>query len=455
MIDVINAIVQKYESLLSVLLVQVAIVAMVASLLLLFRRFRSLVITQHPTPRLSQNFGLVLGIFAGLLSWARIRLGYTGADMTVILPLVSGYMMGVRSGAWTGFVGGIYAARCGEWLTMPMGMGAGIAAGLTLRIASDPNALWDFTPIPFGNVLRIWERWRDEHVLDQRIAIVGVSAGMEIVRTELARALNGLDGRRYLAGFAPDEPLAYYFVVLACLTSIGVAVKIWNAPRVEAQLRRREALLAESRLATLRWQIQPHFLFNTLNTIGALIRTNPDGAREMLKKLSAILRRLLYHREHVNTLRGELAFVEDYLDIEMMRFGPERLRFKKHVDEAVLDAELPTMVLQPLVENSIKHGLSTRASGGTITIRARAADGRLTVSVEDNGRGMDPRDVDDSMRKGIGLSNMNERLKSLYGDRYAFHLTSSPGEGTRAEFALPLVRRSDGQQSAASGAGDE
>ena len=446
MIDSVAAIVQKYESLLSILLVQVALVAMFSSLLLLFRNFKNLVLTSHPTRRISQNFGIVLGIIAAMLSWARIRMGYTGADMTIVLPLISGFIMGLRAGVWTGFIGGIYPARCGEWLTMPVGMAAGAAAGFSLRWLSGKASIWDFTPVPFGNASRAWTYWKTERKLDPLLVVIGVSVQVEVLRTETARMFQRADAGRYLFSFAPDDPVAYYLVIISCLASIGVALKIWNAPRVEARLRRGEALLAEARLNSLRWQMQPHFLFNTLNSISVLVRTNPDAAREILRKLSAILRRLLYHTENVNTLRQELAFVEDYLDIEMVRFGPERLKYDNDIDPAALPVEVPAMILQPLVENSIKHGLSAMELDGRISIRAQVAGERLVISVEDNGQGMSREAATESVRTGIGLNNINERLKSVYGDKFRFRLESEPGSGTLVEITLPATKYPDGAQ---------
>ena len=145
---------------------------------------------------------------------------------------------------------------------------------------------------------------------------------------------------------------------------MAIPLKVWNTTRYEKKLEEQERLLVEARLAALTSQINPHFLFNTLNSVSSLIRTNPDQARVMLVKLSKVLRRLLRKHENFSALRDELSFIEDYLAIEVVRFG-DKLRFEKDVAEDTLDMLVPSMLLQPLVENSIKHGLSGKVEGGT------------------------------------------------------------------------------------------
>src|SRR6202042_2739190 len=134
-------------------------------------------------------------------------------------------------------------------------------------------------------------------------------------------------------------------------------------------------------------QINPHFLFNTLNSVSSLIRTNPNQARVTVVKLSKVLRRLLRKHENFSPLRDELNFIEDYLSIEVIRFG-DKLRFETDVAADTLDMLVPSMMLQPLVENSIKHGLSNKVEGGTIRIETRVDAGRLFIRVEDDGVGI-------------------------------------------------------------------
>jgi two-component system LytT family sensor kinase len=158
----------------------------------------------------------------------------------------------------------------------------------------------------------------------------------------------------------------------------------------------------------------------------------------MIVKLGNILRVLLRERDAFVPLREELEFTDDYLDIEVVRFG-EKLRVVKDIDPATLDLMIPSMVLQPLIENSIKHGLEPRISGGTITVRSRARDGRLMVQIEDDGVGVhtDLESVGSQKRTGIGLKNVRERLQVLFGNDAGLEVESRPGRGTRVTVEVP------------------
>jgi len=430
----IQAVFAEYNLLFAKLLVHVAIVAMVASLLLRFRKFVALLLHEHPGTRERTEFGLVLGVIAAAGAWTRINLGYTSADLLVVAPLLSGFIMGTAAGVWTGIIGGLVPLRHGELLAPVVGSIVGIGAGITRASLKDPGSIWFFSPVPFSDTVATWRRWRTERVLDPRLVVLLAGAGAEIFRTECARWTNP----RWLFSYNPTEPVAYYIIVLMCLTSLGVSLKIWNTPRIEARLRRQEALLAEARLDALRDQINPHFLFNTLSTINSLIRTHPDQARIVIIKFSAILWRLLYSRENLCPLKAELDFVEDYLNIERIRFGAERLRLRKEISPDVANARVPMMLLQPIVENAVKHGIGGREQGGTVTIRARAEAETLAIEVEDDGVGMTGRQLEQSIRKGIGLSNIRERITSLYGESGHLSLQSELGKGTLVKILLPL-----------------
>ena len=195
----------------------------------------------------------------------------------------------------------------------------------------------------------------------------------------------------------------------------------------------------QARLAALTSQINPHFLFNTLNSVSSLIRTDPHQARLMVLKLSRILRRLLRKHENYSPLRDELDFIEDYLSIEVARFG-EKLRFVKEVDAQSLDMLVPSMLLQPLIENCVKHGLSSKVEGGTIRLGTRRMDGRLHLVVEDDGVGIPEAKLATLLEQGIGVSNVNERLKVLFGADYRMWIDSHPGKGTRIEIEVPELQ---------------
>ncbi|HEY0023129.1 MAG TPA: histidine kinase [Longimicrobium sp.] len=211
-----------------------------------------------------------------------------------------------------------------------------------------------------------------------------------------------------------------------------------EAVRLQAETARLQAQLAEARLATLRTQIDPHFLFNTLNAVSALVERDPPGVRRMIARLSELLRHSLEGAGDAEVpLRQELAFVDKYLEIMRIRFQGS-LEVETVVDDEVRDALVPNLVLQPLVENAVKHGVSRLRGAGKIEIRAHLHDGRVVLRVRDNGPGLA-----DAPQDGVGLRNTRERLAQLYGEAQSFALRPAEGGGTEAEVSLPFHTRGD------------
>lgn len=198
------------------------------------------------------------------------------------------------------------------------------------------------------------------------------------------------------------------------------------------------AELAQAELRALRAQVHPHFLFNTLNSIAALIPENPKGAEEMTMRLADIFRYALRASEReMAPLGDELQFLRNYLDIERARFG-SRLVVKEHVDPGLEAVPVPSLLLQPLVENAVRHGVAPRPSGGTITIEARRDGNRLALLVQDDGPGF--RTTHPSVKSddgGFGLHAVRERLRAQ-GLADALEIESAPGAGTRVRVTLPL-----------------
>lgn len=193
-----------------------------------------------------------------------------------------------------------------------------------------------------------------------------------------------------------------------------------------------EAQLANVRLDALKMQIHPHFLFNTLNSISALVRKDPVGAEDMLSELGDFLRSTLDDSGHHEVkLEGELDFVERYLRIEKVRLQ-DRLRTTYEVDRETRSALVPNLLLQPIVENAVHHGIAPHASGGEVVIRSRRSGSSLRIEVVDDGEG--PGDGDE----GIGLQNTRLRLDQLYGDAARFSLESVGERGTRAVVEIPF-----------------
>jgi two-component system LytT family sensor kinase len=226
-------------------------------------------------------------------------------------------------------------------------------------------------------------------------------------------------------------------IVLSSVMSVAMAIKIWNNTRIEMNLEQNQQLLLKARMDALSSQINPHFLFNTLNTVSSLIRFDPDMARGVVLKLSNILRRLLRKHETFVPLREELEFIDDYLDIEVIRFGRDKLQIFKEIEPEALDSFVPSMLLQPMIENSLKHGLDPRLEGGQIHIRTRRNDGRLYIEIEDNGVGISPERLAEVYGGGIGISNVHERMRLLYGDQFKMDIRSEEGQGTQIHIEIP------------------
>jgi two-component system LytT family sensor kinase len=195
----------------------------------------------------------------------------------------------------------------------------------------------------------------------------------------------------------------------------------------------------------LQRQINPHFLFNTLNSIASLVRVRPEMARTMTVKLANILRALLKEHDSYVPLSQELSFTDDYLDIEVVRFGADKLRVEKDIDPNTLNVLVPSILLQPLIENSIKHGLEPRINGGTVTLRSRMQGDRIIIEVADDGVGIVAQPAAALRRggNGIGMKNVRERLEVLYGMNARFTVVSNPGRGTLVSIELPVHLAAD------------
>ena len=198
-----------------------------------------------------------------------------------------------------------------------------------------------------------------------------------------------------------------------------------------------ETRLAQAQLDALKMQLHPHFLFNTLNSISVLMSEDVVAARRMLTRMSELLRASLENvGKHEVSLREELDFLGNYLEIEQTRFH-DRLAVRMQIEPGVLDARVPNLILQPLVENAIRHGVAPRAQQGLIEISAVREDGMVQLKVRDNGPGLQL-SAPESLTKGIGLSNTQARLNQLYGSHHRFELKDAPGGGLEVVIAIPF-----------------
>ena len=243
--------------------------------------------------------------------------------------------------------------------------------------------------------------------------------------------------RDYLSWILTSVPWSFvmYFAFLGCVYAFRYVAELREREAREARL---SAQLAEARLGALRMQLNPHFLFNSLNALAVLVRDqNTRDASRMLELLGAVLRQVLQgdKRQHV-TLAEELRFIEQYLAIEQVRFS-DRLNLRWAIDPAVRDALVPEFILQPLIENAIRHGVAKRSEPGTIEISARRDGDVLSLSVSDDGPGLgaEPRE-----NGGVGLANVRARLETLYGASGRLELRSNDRGGTIAVITIPFRR---------------
>jgi two-component system, LytTR family, sensor kinase len=255
-----------------------------------------------------------------------------------------------------------------------------------------------------------------------------------------AIAVGSLTGGRRLLSDEVATLEAVAVIVARRIDAIRLEDERVERARREEDIRR---LVTEAELRALRAQINPHFLFNALTTIGYLIQAAPERALQTLLRLTALLRGVLRSEGEFTTLGAEMDLVSAYLGIEQARFE-ERLRVVLDVPDRLREFRLPSLVLQPLVENAVKHGIGQKQAGGTITVRARAEGGdagelRLVVAIEDTGEGTTPGQLTRGRADGFGLRNVDRRLQHHYGTDASLHVSSTQGLGTTVEVRVPMT----------------
>lgn len=425
------------QYLLTTLMVKLAVAAVVATMLVRFPWFRRILLTEKRDWPERLIFAASIGVPLTAGVAARLLLNYNAADLTLAGAFLTGLLAGPYAGAMVGGMVGIPAVIAGEWIALPFAVGCGFAGG-GLREICPAEAIWHFSPLFFTDLHRKMWRLVSRFQIDWVVVLLAAPIGLEILRQALGYRF-GADRLFYLAP-ADNALWLYALVILATVLCVAIPIKIWNSARIEHRLQEQEKLLMAARVEALASQINPHFLFNTLSSISSLIRSRPETARMLIVKLSGLLRRLLRSQEHFVTLREELEAIDEYLDIEAIRFGP-KLRIEKDLDPACLDMVVPSMLLQPLVENSIKHGLSPKVGHGCITIRTSRHNGHAIIDVIDDGVGVAAGHADNvKAGSGIGLRNVNERLKVIYGANYQLKLDSVAGQGTCARVVLPELQ---------------
>jgi two-component system LytT family sensor kinase len=420
---------------LATLMAKVAVAAILATMLARFHWFRRILLTERRDWPERLVFAAGLGVPLTLGVAARLVLHYEAADLTLSGAFLAGLIAGPYAGAIVGGAVSVPTLFFNEHAALPFAIGCGFAGG-GLREACPKDEIWRFSPFFVTKLHQSAWRLVRKLQLDWQIILVMAPVLLELLRQDIGRRF---PGRLFWFSFTPAEWWVTLLVILTTVLGVAIPIKIWNSARIEHRLAEQEKLLLAARVDALTHQIHPHFLFNTLTSISSLIRSQPETARLLIVKLSGLLRRRLRSQEHFVTLREELDAVDEYLDIERVRFGPS-LVVDKTLDEGSLEVMVPSMILQPLVENSIKHGLARKVGEGRVSIRASRHGGHAIIEVADNGVGM-PTDrlLSSSSQSGIGLRNVNERLRVIYGAGYQLRLHSVPGQGTLARIEIPEI----------------
>jgi two-component system, LytTR family, sensor kinase len=284
-----------------------------------------------------------------------------------------------------------------------------------------------------------WRRWLPVHLLGAITAIF-LHETLYVLLERFAQSdLNAPTelSRHLLLYYTKRTP--FDLLVYCTLVGIGMGGSLYRrAQERERRATQLESQLTKAQLDVLRNQLQPHFLFNTLNTISSLVHSDVEAADRVVSRLGDMLRLSLQHDgRHEVTLREELDFLGHYVEIQRSRFR-DRLSVSVVVPPALLDGQVPTFILQPLVENAIRHGIEPRTAPGQVEVRASRDGEQLVLEVADNGPGLvDPPPGGSGNGRGIGLTNTRARLLQLYGDRQAITLANRPEGGVMVRLEIP------------------
>jgi two-component sensor histidine kinase len=338
------------------------------------------------------------------------------------VPKPSGLYWICQAAGWGGFLTYVLGAY---WIFSPCHVSAAILSIVLFCTVA---------PIALTHAVRYWmyrHQWMQLPGLRRRVQMVVAAFALAMTVSVAVGVANGLP-RGHL--FVPTT--GFWWMVFAYDMAFGGWMAFYSTAQVHRQREEFERVAREAQLRALRAQLNPHFLFNSLNSVRSLIAENPQRAASMVTGLSEILRySLTSDRKDTVSLAEELGVIDEYVDVERVRYE-DRLRVEQSIDPRALDTQVPPMILQTLVENAVKHGISTAPRGGVVRLEALVRDGRLEVVVTNTGKFKPAFD-----NGGFGLHNAAERLRLLYGNRASLTIKEASRdevECTVAELVLPL-----------------
>ena len=289
--------------------------------------------------------------------------------------------------------------------------------------------------VPFRNTFRPWLFHIGASLLITAVSVILVHFFFQVLQHHAFPSLIRLDTWKLVLLSLRTEFQSNFLVYWGAAGAFLALDARGHAHLQQVRAVQLEAQLGQAKLQALQMQLNPHFLFNTLNTVASLIHSDPENADRMLARLSGFLRLTLeLSADPEHSLRQELIFARSYLAIEHIRFR-DRLQVEEDIDESLLDACVPVLLLQPLLENALRHGIERLGSSGHLMIRAQRHGDRLCLWVSDDGPGCAP----SRLGTGIGTANTLARLKELYGSDQSFQLGGDPGGGTNARVEIPLT----------------
>lgn len=415
------------------LLLRIAVMAGITSLILGFRFTGDILVKVSVPSREKIKLTVLLAFIFSVGVLIRKMSAQAAMDLSLEGAILAGLLGGTWVGAGTGFVIGMTCFLIGETVSLPLYTAAGLISGFIYSRLGSGGVVWSYSLNPFLAIYNFLEKlFRGS--IDMNFIPLVLCIGFALLRYALLERY-GSAGLIY--GYPTRDWLFITLDLTVLVYTVGLALKLAVNARDELIHREEEKQLVHARLTTLRSQINPHFLFNTLNSITSLIRTDAEKAREMTRRLSSIFRKSLDDTGDTHSLASEIDFLDDYLSIERVRFGDERFGVVKELDEDTMNIQVPSLLLQPLVENAVKHGIACRTEGGKVTIRSTPVRGGTLITIENDGPETGTLEIDSLFSRGVGLRNVAERLDIYSCGEGKMEIASRPGGGASVRLFIP------------------